>query len=111
MCIFCKIIKGEIPSGKVHEDDTCIAFKDINPKAPFHLLIVPREHIAKVSDLQEGKHDHLVGHMVNVANKLAEKENVEGYRLQFNVGEKGGQEVMHVHMHLMGWGSRSEARL
>jgi len=103
MCIFCKIIKGEIPSEKVHDDDICIAFKDIHPKAPVHLLIVPKEHIEKVSDLVEGKHDHLVGHMVNVANKLAKKEGVEGYKLQFNVGEKAGQEVMHIHLHLIGY--------
>jgi histidine triad (HIT) family protein len=102
-CIFCKIISGEIPSPKLHEDEICVAFKDIHPKAPIHLLIVPKEHIAMVSDLEEGKHDHLVGHMVNVANKLAKQEGAEGYQLQFNVGEKGGQEVMHVHMHLMGW--------
>ncbi len=102
-CIFCKIIAGEIPSEKVHDDDLCIAFNDINPKAPIHLLIVPKEHIPMVSDLEEGKHDHLVGHMVNVANKLAKQEGAEGYRLQFNVGEKGGQEVFHVHMHVLGW--------
>ena len=78
-----------------------MAFKDIHPKAPLHLLVVPKEHIPKVSDLREGEHDHLIGHMVNIANKLA--TDMEGYRLQFNVGEKGGQEVFHVHMHVMGW--------
>lgn len=102
-CIFCKIISGEIPSPKFHEDEICVAFKDIHPKAPIHLLIVPKEHIAMISDLREGKHDHLVGHMVNVANKLAKQESAEGYQLRFNVGKKGGQEIMHVHMHLMGW--------
>ena len=100
-CIFCKIIAGEIPSEKVHDDDLCIAFKDINPKAPFHALVVPKEHIPMVSDLKEGEHDKLIGHMVHVANKLA--KDTEGYRLQFNIGEKGGQEVFHVHMHVMGW--------
>lgn len=102
-CIFCKIVGGDIPADKLHDDDLCIAFNDIHPKADIHLLIVPKEHIATVADLQEGRHDHLVGHMVNIANKLAKQEGAEGYRIQFNVGKKGGQEVFHVHMHLMGW--------
>lgn len=102
-CIFCKILAKEIPSEIVYEDDLCFAFKDINPKAPIHLLVVPKEHIPMASDLKEGEHDHLMSHMFNVANKLAADNEAEGYRIQFNVGEKGGQEIFHLHMHLMGW--------
>ncbi|MBT6068562.1 histidine triad nucleotide-binding protein [Candidatus Peregrinibacteria bacterium] len=101
-CIFCKIDAGEIPSEKVYEDDLCFAINDINPKAPTHMLIIPHEHIPTISDLEEGQ-ETLAGHMIKVARDLAHKAGVEGYRLQFNVHEKGGQEVMHIHLHLMGW--------
>jgi len=102
MCIFCKIIAKEIPSEFVYEDELCVAFKDIYPKAPVHFLLVPKKHIPTVSDIEDGE-EKLMGHLIKIAKNLAKKEKCEGYRLTFNVHEKGGQEVFHVHMHLMGW--------
>jgi len=98
-CIFCKIRDKEIPSDFVHEDDLVYVINDINPKASTHYLIIPKEHIAKVSDFNES-HSDLVSHIMLKAVDLG--KDLEGYKLQFNVGEKGGQEVMHVHLHLMG---------
>lgn len=100
-CIFCKILVGEIPSKKVYEDDLIYAFRDIYPKARVHILIVPREHVDSVKELKDTQAD-LVGKMVLVAKKLAEEEGLKGYRLQFNVGKLGGQEVFHLHLHLLG---------
>lgn len=101
-CIFCKIIKKEIPTDFVYEDFQCVVFKDIHPRAPHHFLIVPKEHIAKVSDVSDAD-EVLLGHLINVARKFAKEQGIEHYRLQFNCGEKGGQEVFHIHLHLMGW--------
>ena len=102
-CIFCKIIEGEIPSDTVYEDEEIIAFRDINPKAPVHIIIIPRQHIAALSDLSESD-SALVGRLVVVANKLAKKEGVaeRGYRVFINCGKEGGQVVPHLHMHLVG---------
>jgi histidine triad (HIT) family protein len=103
-CIFCKIIAGQIPGELVYQDDKVVAFKDINPEAPVHLLIVPREHIASVTDVKTEKQAGLVGHMVLVGNKLAQTNGVKdrGFRLIINVGTDGGQVVQHLHMHLLG---------
>ncbi len=101
-CIFCKIDAGEIPSPKVYEDDLCFAINDINPKAPVHMLVIPHEHIPTISDLEEGQ-EALAGHMIKVARDLAHEKGCEGYKLQFNVHEKGGQEVFHIHLHLLGF--------
>jgi histidine triad (HIT) family protein len=100
--LFEKIIDGEIPGDFVHKDDICVAIKDIAPKAPIHYLIIPRKPIPGVHDIQEEDWP-TVTHLFKVAKQLAEKEGCEGYRLQFNVGEKGGQIVPHLHLHLMGW--------
>ncbi len=102
-CIFCKIAAGEIPSDILYRDDEVIAFRDINPVAPTHLLIIPRKHIPAVTDLSE-EDLSLVGHMVSVANQLARSEGVagDGYRLVINHGQYGGQLVQHLHMHLIG---------
>jgi histidine triad (HIT) family protein len=100
-CLFCKIYAGEIPSKQEHNDEQCVVFHDINPKARIHLLVVPKKHIPTIMDLEEGD-EQIIGHMTRVAKETAEKLGLEGYKLQYNVGEKGGQEVMHVHMHLMG---------
>lgn len=99
-CIFCKIINGDIPSEIKHDDDLCVAFPDINPRARVHMLIIPKKHIPTIIDMEEGD-EAILGHMIKVAKKLAEKEELEGYRLLISVGEKGGQEVFHVHLHLM----------
>ena len=101
-CIFCKIIEKQIPATFLYEDSQVIAFDDINPKAPVHILVVPKKHIATVSDIDDSE-EILMGHMIKVARDLAKQYKCEGYRLTFNVHEKGGQEVFHIHMHLMGW--------
>ncbi|MFC1655260.1 histidine triad nucleotide-binding protein [Patescibacteria group bacterium] len=100
-CLFCKIISKEIDSEIVHEDEICVAFKDINPKARVHLLIVPKKHIAKISDLEEGD-EKIMGHLIKVAKDLAEEFECKGYQLLFNVGREVGQIIFHVHLHLMG---------
>lgn len=101
--IFQKIIDGEIPADIVHRDDQVLCFRDINPAAPVHLLIVPLRPIPTVNDLQPGD-EALVGHMVTVARDLAEREGIasDGYRLVMNCNSHGGQEVFHLHLHLLG---------
>jgi histidine triad (HIT) family protein len=102
-CIFCKIIQGEIPSTKVYDDDTVVAFLDINPVAPTHILIVPKEHIPSVNDL-EPKHETIVGHLHMVGKALAAEQGIadSGYRLLINTGFDSGQDVYHLHLHLLG---------
>ena len=101
-CIFCKIIKGEIPSEKVYEDDEILAFKDINPAAPIHILVIPKKHIESLLKLQEEDYE-LVGKIQKVINKLAKELNIEeeGFRVIVNCGKDAGQEVMHLHYHLL----------
>jgi histidine triad (HIT) family protein len=100
--IFAKIIDHEIPAKIIHEDDRCVAFHDVNPQAPTHVLIVPRKPIDKVENMSEPD-GALVGHMVYVATQLAKKLNLEsGYRLVINNGADGGQTVFHLHLHLLG---------
>ena len=101
--IFSKILRGEIPCDKVYEDDKVLAFRDINPKAPVHILIIPRVEIPTVDDLGE-EHQALVGHIVLVATRIAREEGLVpgGYRLVFNCMADGGQEVYHIHLHLLG---------
>lgn len=101
--LFAKIIDKEIPADFVHEDELCVAFKDINPKAPIHYLIVPRKPISGIHEMNEAEDWPIVLHLFKTAKMLAERDNCEGYRLQFNVGEKGGQIISHLHLHLMGW--------
>lgn len=102
-CLFCQIASGKKPSAKRFEDELVVAFDDIAPKAPVHILIVPRKHIASVAELEKGD-EKLVGHMVRVAQKLAEDLNIaeQGYRLVFNVRSHGGQIIDHIHLHLIG---------
>jgi histidine triad (HIT) family protein len=100
--LFQKIADGEVPAEMVYDDDRCIAFRDINPQAPTHILIVPRKVIPSLDDLSEGDAD-LVGHLLIVAKKLAATENlVNGYRTVFNCGPAAGQSVDHIHLHLLG---------
>jgi len=101
MCVFCRIIKGELPAKVVYEDDSVIAFHDINPQAPVHILIVPKEHIPTVNDLTE-EHEKLVGHIFSVAKKIAKDMGFaeKGYRILINCNKDGGQEVYHIHFHL-----------
>lgn len=102
-CIFCKIANGDIPSKKVYEDEHLLAFHDINPAAPVHLLIIPKKHIATLNDVQDGDWG-LIGNIVKVGQQLAEENGIaeSGYRLVNNCGKNGGQEVFHIHFHLMG---------
>lgn len=102
-CLFCKIIRGEIPSSMVYEDESAYAFRDIDPQAPVHVLVVPREHIARVADAGEA-HESMLGHLLWVAAEIARREGVEedGYRLAVNCGKHGGQAVEHLHVHLLG---------
>ena len=101
-CIFCKIIKGEIPCKKAYEDDQILAFHDINPAAPVHVLVIPKVHIASMDDLQE-EHQVVVGRMHSVIRDLARELQLgQGYRVVNNCGENGGQAVAHLHYHLLG---------
>ncbi len=102
-CIFCKIVAGEIPSDILYQDEEVIAFRDINPIAPTHLLIVSKKHIPSLLHLTDAEAP-LVGHMVKVANRLAREHGVaeSGYRLAINCGKEGGQLVPHLHIHLLG---------
>jgi histidine triad (HIT) family protein len=102
-CLFCNIVSREIPAEIVFEDDVCLAFKDINPAAPAHVLIVPKEHIGTLNDLT-GENELLVGHILGVAKTIARDLGVaeSGYRLVANCNPDGGQVVFHVHFHLLG---------
>ena len=101
-CIFCSIIKGEIPSTKVYEDEICYAFLDINPQAPVHCLIVPREHIASLNDIDEDNKSS-IAHIMNIIPRIAVALGLEGgYRVVTNIGEDGCQSVKHLHFHILG---------
>ncbi len=102
-CLFCKIVAGEIPSEKIYEDDLVISFRDINPQAPVHLLIVPRQHVTTLNDL-EADHQSLCGHLILTARKLAAEQGIDesGYRIIMNCNQEGGQTVYHIHMHVLG---------
>ena len=101
-CIFCKIINGDIPSTKVYEDELVYAFRDIEPAAPVHILIIPKEHICCANKLED-THKELLGHIILTAKKIAEAEGIaeNGYRIINNCGEDAGQTVFHLHFHLL----------
>jgi histidine triad (HIT) family protein len=104
-CVFCSIVEKSEPADIVHEDNDLIVFKDINPKAPVHVLLVPKQHIATVNDLEE-QHTALMGKLFLTAKRLAEQWSIaqQGYRLTVHVGRGGGQLIDHIHMHLLsGW--------
>ena len=100
-CVFCKIIKGEIPSTKVYEDDEIVAFNDINPIAPIHILVVPKKHILSIMEIND---DKLLGNINEVIKKIAIEKGLDqkGFRIVTNIGEDGGQAVKHVHFHILG---------
>ena len=102
-CLFCKIVAGEIPAKRVYEDDKLMAFEDINPQAPTHVLVIPKRHIATLNDLLEGD-DALVGTLVRRAAAIADERGLAagGYRTVFNCNSDAGQTVFHVHLHLLG---------
>ena len=104
-CIFCKIAAGQIPSDRVYEDEQVVVFRDIYPKAPVHLLMVPRIHVASLDELAP-EHDGLAAHMLRTLPEVARRAGLaEGYRTVINTGRGGGQEVFHLHMHILGGGS------
>ena len=107
-CLFCKIINGEIPANIVNQNEYAMAFRDINPQSPTHVLIIPKIHISSCHDLNKQNIDYL-SEMVFLAQKVAEKEKVaeNGYRLVINTGDDGGQTVNHIHLHLLGGRSMS----
>jgi histidine triad (HIT) family protein len=100
-CLFCKMVTGEIKPDVVFEDDSMLAFRDINPQAPVHILIIPKRHIATLNDLNDAL---LAGQLLKTAVKLAKQEGLseEGYRTVFNCNRRGGQDVYHLHLHLLG---------
>ncbi len=102
-CIFCKIIAGEIPSAKVYEDEICVAFNDLSPQAPTHLLIIPREHFDSL-DKAESRHLETLGHLLLTAAQIAREKGFaeNGYRIVINTNRNGGQTVYHLHVHLLG---------
>lgn len=102
-CLFCKIIAGEIPAAKVYEDERMIAFNDINPQAPMHVLVVPKQHIATLNELSEAN-DDLVGAMVRTAAAIAKERGYDGpgFRTVFNCNAQAGQTVFHLHLHVLG---------
>ncbi|MHC4870973.1 MAG: histidine triad nucleotide-binding protein [Planctomycetota bacterium] len=102
-CIFCKIVNGDIPADKVYEDDLCIAFRDLNPQAPVHLLLIPKEHIARLDDLNKD-HSTTAGHLLCKAGEIAKEQGLseDGFRTVINCGKNAGQEVFHIHLHIMG---------
>ena len=101
-CVFCKIAKGEIPSDKVYEDDKIIAFKDLNPMAPVHILFIPKEHIANASEIT-AENSSVIAHIFETIPKIAREQGLDsGYRVITNCGEEAGQTVFHLHFHLIG---------
>jgi len=109
-CLFCRIAKGEIPSKKVYEDDDVVAFHDIHPAAPVHLLMIPKKHLDSLID-SESEHEALFGKMIGLAPRLAKEQGCEnGFRVVINNGPDGGQEVFHLHIHILG-GPRPWKRL
>ena len=101
-CLFCKIIKGEIPCNKVYEDEEIFAFYDIHPAAPIHILVIPKKHIPSLAHLEK-EDEAIVGKIYGVINQIAEEKGFkqEGYRVIVNCGKNGGQEVMHLHFHIL----------
>ena len=101
-CIFCKIVRGEIPCGRVYEDDEVLAFHDINPVAPVHFMLVPKLHLASLTEANDS-HVGLLGRMLILAPRLAREQGLEnGFRTVINTGKGGGQEVFHLHIHVIG---------
>ena len=101
-CLFCKIIKGEIPSSKVYEDEGILAFNDINPAAPIHVLVIPKKHISSLAEMEDGD-EKIISKIYKVINEIAEEQGFkqDGYRVIVNCGKDGGQEVGHLHFHLL----------
>jgi len=100
-CLFCKIVAGEIPADRVHEDEQVLAFKDIHPQAPFHCLVIPKTHVATLNDFTPQQSD-LIGRLLLTAKLIAADHGLPGYRVAMNVNRAGGQVVFHAHLHVLG---------
>jgi len=102
-CLFCRIAEKTLPSKIVHEDDKCVAFDDVNPQAPTHVLVIPRKHVASFAELNEADSGLLV-HLMMTSNKIARQKGIAegGYRMVVNTGKNGGQTVFHLHLHVLG---------
>lgn len=100
-CLFCKIANGELSSKTVFEDERVRVFTDIHPKAPVHMLIIPKNHITSVAHLEEN-HNEIISHIILIAKEVAKMQGLKGYKLVFNVGREGGQVIDHLHLHLLG---------
>ena len=110
-CIFCKIANGSIPAKKIYEDEDIIVFNDINPAAPVHMLVIPKQHIDSLTDTEDG-HQNLLGKMLLLAPRLAIKQGcTDGFRTIINTGRVGGQEVFHLHIHIIGGKERLPAMI
>ncbi|MDX8386462.1 MAG: histidine triad nucleotide-binding protein [Gallionella sp.] len=104
-CLFCKILRGEIPCNKVYEDDDVLAFHDINPVAPVHFMLIPKQHLSSLADTEE-EHAALLGKMLLLVPQLAKEQGLDnGFRTVINTGKGGGQEVFHLHIHIIGGGN------
>lgn len=99
-CLFCKIINKEISSEIIYENEEILVFKDINPKASIHFLIVPKKHIESINQLEESDRE-IISNLIFTAKKIAKEKSIEGYKLIFNVGRKGGQIIDHIHLHFL----------
>jgi histidine triad (HIT) family protein len=102
-CIFCKILNHEIPTDFLYEDEVCVVFRDINPAAPVHLLVVPKKHIRSINDMKD-EDDGITAHLLRIARNMAKGQGIHesGYKLLFNVEKGGGQVIFHLHLHLFG---------
>jgi histidine triad (HIT) family protein len=100
-CLFCKIVAGAIPSQRVYESDTLLAFKDIHPQAPFHCLVIPKSHVATLNDFTE-QDGRLAGELLLAAKRIAGEQGLAGYRVAMNIGREGGQVIFHAHLHVLG---------
>jgi histidine triad (HIT) family protein len=99
-CLFCRIINGEIPGDFVHQDDSCVVVRDINPQAPMHVLVIPREHVESLDDASQ-RDEPLLGHLLRVGARVANEQGHESYRTVVNTGAGAGQSVFHLHVHIL----------
>jgi histidine triad (HIT) family protein len=100
-CLFCRIVAGELPSTRLHEDDDVLAFEDIHPQAPFHALVIPKKHFSTLNDFEDGDGE-LLGRLLLTAKHLAAERKLPGYRVAMSVNREGGQVVFHAHLHVLG---------
>ncbi len=100
-CLFCKIVRGEIPADKLYEDDELLAFRDISPQAPIHFLVIPKKHVSGPASIGEAD-EQLIGRLMRKGAEIAKKEGADHFRVVFNNGEQAGQTVFHIHMHILG---------